>query len=46
MQIMSSLADVETLYDIIHKETNFIKDGNHEINDFVKEIKFENVNFI
>lgn len=45
MQIMGSLPDVEILYDNIHKNTSSIKDGDRDIKDFTREMRFDAVNF-
>lgn len=45
MQIMGALPDVETLYDSLHKKTNYITDGNRTIENFENQILFENISF-
>ncbi|MFA5316764.1 MAG: ABC transporter ATP-binding protein [Dehalococcoidales bacterium] len=45
MQIMGALPEVEILYDELHQDTNQIKDGDKEIKEFRKELRFEDVGF-
>ncbi len=45
MQIMGALPEVEILYDELHQDTNQIKDGDKEIKEFRRELRFEGVGF-
>lgn len=45
MQINGRLPEIEAIYDSLHQNTNYIKDGALEIENFEREIRFEDVSF-
>ncbi len=45
MQLMVALPDVEVLYDALNQKTNYIEDGDFELKNIEKEVRFENVSF-
>lgn len=45
MQLMAALPDVEVLYDALNQKTNYIEDGDFELENIKREIRFENVSF-